>query len=394
MIDSITIAESGLLGFEAGLRTISNNTANLNTPGFKGSSTQFADLFYSDSSLESDGSPGVGEFGYGLNTLGTTLNFTPGQQTSTGDPLDVAENGQGYFVLKNAEGALHYTKDGEFKFDSTGTLVSAATGETVMGIDTNGNLVPITLANLGTNAPKATTAVTFSGNLSSTTTSDTVNNVTVIDAAGTTHTLSVALTAVSDQAGSWNVALMDGTTQVGKGTISFSGGNIVSGSSKVALTYTPTGGQSMPLTLDFSSNVTSFDSGTSSTLSFAKQDGYGSSSLTGESFDSTGTLILAYANGQTAKGPQLALAQFSSPDQVQSIGSNEFAAQGSSGWTIGTAGTGQFGTVADGEVEGSNVDLSTEFSNLVVMQRGYQACSQVISTASDMLSTLFGIWGK
>ena len=394
MIDSINIAESGLLGFEAGLRTISNNTANLNTPGFKSSSTEFTDLFYSDSSLESDGSPGVGEFGYGLDTVGTTLNFTPGQQTSTGDPLDVAENGQGFFVLKNADGELHYTKDGEFKFDSSGTLVSATTGETVMGLDANGNLVPITLTNEGTDAPKATTTVTFTGNLSSTTTSDTVNNVTVIDAAGTTHTLSVELTAVNGQAGEWNVALMDGTTQVGTGTISFNSGSIVSGSSKVSLTYTPSGGQAMPLTLDFSSNVTSFDSGTSSTLAFAQQDGFASSSLTGQSFDSTGTLILAYANGQTQKGPQLALAQFASPDQVESIGANEFAAQGSSGWTIGTAGAGQFGTVAGGEVEGSNVDLSTEFSNLVVMQRGYQACSQVISTASDMLGTLFGIWGK
>ncbi|WP_116138500.1 flagellar hook protein FlgE [Trinickia diaoshuihuensis] len=394
MIDSINIAESGLLGFEAGLRTISNNTANLNTPGFKGSSTQFTDLFYADSSLESDGSPGVGEFGYGLDTLGTTLNFTPGQQTSTGDPLDVAENGQGYFVLQNAAGELHYTRDGEFKFDSTGTLVSASTGETVMGLDGNGNLVPISLTNLGTHAPKATTTVAFSGNLSSTTTADTVNNVTVIDAAGTTHTLSLALAAVSGQAGTWNVTLMDGTTKAGTGTISFSGGSIVSSSGKVAVTYTPSGGQAMPLTLDFSSNVTSFDSGTSSTLAFSHQDGFASGSLTGQSFDSTGTLILAYANGQTAKGPQLALAQFDSPDQVKAIGGNEFAALGSSGWTIGAAGTGQFGTVAGGEIEGSNVDLSSEFSNLVVMQRGYQACSQVISTASDMLSTLFGIWGK
>ncbi len=150
----------------------------------------------------------------------------------------------------------------------------------------------------------------------------------------------------------------------------------------------------MPLIFDFSSNVTSFDTGTSSSLAVANQDGFGVGNLTGEAFDSTGTLVLTYSNGQTTKGAQLALAQFRSADDVQAVGNNEFAAAGGNGWLVGVAGSGQFGSVKSGTIEASNVDLSQEFSNLVIMQRGYQACSQVVSTASDMLTALFGMWNK
>jgi len=393
MIDSIYIATSGLQGFEQGLQNISGNTTNLNTPGFKESTTQFADLFYTDS-LSSGGQFNAGEVGMGLETLGTRINFKQGQFQTTNNSLDLAIDGQGYFILKGSDGAIHYTQDGEFKFDSSGTLISSTNGQTVMALDGSGNLVPITLTNLTTDSPQATTSVKFSGNLSSTATSDTISNVTVIDSAGTSHTLTLSFAPVSGSTGSWTATLKDGTTTVGSGTIAFSSGQPVSGSNTIAVTYTPSGASSMALTLDFSSNVTSFDSGTSSTLAVASKDGFAAGTLSGETFDSTGTLVLTYSNGQTAKSKQLALAQFNSPDDVVQAGSNEFNSAPGHAWTIGVAGSNGFGSIQSGVVEMSNVDLSQQFSDLVIMQRGYQASSQIISTANDMMTALFGMAGK
>ncbi len=394
MIDSISIAETGLQGFEQGLRSIANNTANLNTPGYKGSTTQFADMPYGTSTATGGSGAAFGQLGHGLNTLGTTLSFTQGQLQNTGNALDLAVDGEGFFVLADANGATHYTKDGQFKFDSSGTLVSVATGEKVMLSDGSGSLQSVSLTSLQTSPAKATSTITFTGNLSSTATTAAISNVTVIDAAGTSHTLALSFAPVTGTPGNWTATLKDGTTTVGTATLSFANGVVTTGSGKLLFSYKPADGAAMPLTLDFSSNVTSYDTGTSSTLAIANQDGYGVGSLTKEAFDSTGTLILSYSNGQTVRKGQLALAQFNSPDDVEAIGNNEFAAKGSAAWQTGVAGTGRFGNVQAGMVEMSNVDLSQEFSNLVIMQRGYQACSQVVSTASDMLTALFGIASK
>lgn len=394
MIDSISIARSGLMGFGSALRAIANNTANLNTPGFKGSSTQFANMFYGTNSLVGNGNPNFGQFGYGLNTLGTTINFQQGELQSTGNPLDLAIDGQGFFVLRDTNGNIHYTQDGQFKFDSSGTLVSVTTGEQVMSLDSGGNLVPLSLTNLKTSAAQATSTITFSGNLSSTATSNSLGNLTVIDAAGTSHTLTLSFAPVAGTPGSWTTTLSDGTTTVGTATLNFSNGRPTAASAIMSMTYTPTGGTAIPLTLDFSNNVTSFDSGATSTLAVASQNGFGPGTLTKATFDAVGTLVLTYSNGQTVKNRQLALGQFLSEDDVEAVGNNEFAAKNGVRWQIGSAGSGPFGAVRSGQVELSNVDLSQEFSELVIMQRGYQACSQVISTSSDMLTALFGMIGK
>jgi len=390
MIDAIFIAQTGLKGFESGLRAIAHNTANINTPGFKGSTTRFSDLFYGQSGL-SGNLARFGQFGNGLCTLGTTLNFQQGQLQNTGNPLDLAIGGQGFFTLRDSNGNIHYTQDGQFKFDSDSNLVSVTTGEQVMGLDAGGNLVPISLTNLQTNAARATSTITFSGNLSSSATTHTIGSVTVIDSAGTSHSLSVNLTPVVGTPGSWTATVMDGTTTVGTGNLVFQNGLPTAGSNTISLTYTPNGGAAIPLTLDFSTNVTSFDSGSSSSLVVARQNGFGIGVLTQATFDAAGTLVLTYSNGQTVRSRQLALGQFNSDDDVAAIGSNQFEAKNGHAWQVGVAGSGPFGKIQSGQVEMSNVDLSQEFSNLVIMQRGYQACSQVVATSNEMLTTLFGV---
>src|SRR4051812_47292979 len=191
MISSIYVAMSGLHGFEQGLRTISNNTANLNTPGFKSSSMQFGDMFSSGGNLATGSHNGPQ--GFGLNALGTSLNFRQGQLQNTGNDLDLAIDGDGLFTLRTTDGGLRYTRDGQFKFDASGALVASASGDAVMGRDANGNLAQISVAALKSNAAKATANVTFSGNLSSAVTTQTVGGLTVFDAAGTSYTLSARL---------------------------------------------------------------------------------------------------------------------------------------------------------------------------------------------------------
>lgn len=391
MLDSIYVGMTGLLGYSKGLRVIANNTANINTPGYKGSSIQFADLFYSNGGTGAGGH-NSGSVGYGLNTTGTTLSFRQGELRQTGNALDMAVDGNGLFTLRDSNGKISYTRDGQFQFNTDGILVNQSNGAKVMGRDASGNLVEISIAGLKTNPAKATANVVFSGNLSSTATTQTVGGVTVIDAAGGSHTLTITMTNTNATSpGSWSLNLMDGTTVVGTGQMIFQNGNPTAATAKVSMSYTPTGLAAIPLSLDFSTGVTSYAAGSLSTLAMTSQDGYTPGGLNTATFDTTGTLVLSYSNGQTVKGNRLALGRFSSIDAVGSQGDNQFVALDSQAWSSGTAGDGGFGLVRSGMVEISNVDLSQQFSDLVVMQRGYQASSQIISTANDMLQELFAM---
>ncbi|MGC3998551.1 MAG: flagellar hook-basal body complex protein [Anaeromyxobacter sp.] len=393
MIDTIFIAMSGLQGYQRGLRVIANNTANLNTPGFKGSALQFADMFYANNGYGL-GSYQSGQYGFGLNTLGTTINFKPGQLQNTGNALDLAVDGQGLFVLRDSAGNIHFTRAGQFEFNADGVLVSSATGEQVMALDAQGNLTPIDLTTQRTQAATATTNVTFRGNLTTGAATSTVGSVRVYDAAGSAHTLSVRFDQVTGTPGSWTVTLLDGTTEVGSGQIAFLNGRTDPAHATVALTYAPAGQTPTTLTLDFTNNVTSSDGGTSSTLVMDTANGYPPGSLVGTAFDTAGTLVLSYSNGQKVNSSRLALGNFSSQDAVESLGNNEFAAKDGLGWLIGRPEQAGFGPVRSGMLELSNVDLSQQFSDLVIMQRGYQASSQVVSTASEMINELFGMRSK
>lgn len=395
MLDSMYIGMSGLAGYAEGLRVIANNTANLNTPGFKSSSLQFSDLFYGNPTVSAGSGGNSGELGFGLGTNGTVLNFMQGELRQTGNDLDLAVNGQGLFVLQDADGKLHYTRDGQFQFNTDGFLIDQTSGDFVMSLDAGNNLAKISIQGAQINGGQATSVVQFSGNLPSTVTTQSVGGVTVYDANGGEHDLSMTLTSTNGTpADGWNVELLDGATSVGTGQIVFSNGTPVAASSKISLTYTPVGGAPMPLVLDFSTGVTSFASGNVSTLALGSQDGYGPSDLAKATFDTSGTLVLTYANGQTVKSARLALGRFDNPDAIEAEGANEFTATDAEAWHTGYAGTGAFGSITAQSVEVSNVDLSQEFSDLVIMQRGYQASSEIISTANDMLQDLFSMKGK
>jgi flagellar hook protein FlgE len=142
----------------------------------------------------------------------------------------------------------------------------------------------------------------------------------------------------------------------------------------------------MPLSLTLDPSTTEPSSG-SSTLAVETIDGFGQGTVTASSFDANGNLVVTYSNGQTDKSQQLALASFASNDTLVPVSGNNFVTGNEQSVTLGTAQTGVT-TIDSSSLEASNVDLSTEFSDIIITQRGYQASSEVISTANQMLDTL------
>lgn len=391
MLDTIYIGTSGLTSYSEGLRAVGNNLTNVNTPGYKGSQLQFADLFSQQSGVDSGGSNGGSTSGGGLQTLATTINFKQGDFQQTGNALDAAVDGLGFFVLRDSNnGQLRYTRDGQFQFDANGFLTSRVDGARVQALTDKNQLADVTLNSIQNNAPKTTGTVTLTGNLASDGTTFTLNGVTVIDAVGGQHTLTLTFT---NNSGTWTVSVADGGATVGTGTIQFSSGTIVPGQDSVSLTYSPSGVSPIPLKFDFSSGVTSFANSGTSTLSVSKQDGHVAGTLTNVTFNEEGYLATTYSNGQTDKNVRLALATFDSEVNLQQVGSNEFASSNPTAVHYGYAKTKSFGSMKASVVEGSNVDMAQEFSNLIVMQRGYQASSHVVSTANDMIQELFDMKG-
>lgn len=395
MLDSIYVGMTGLLSYSRGLRVIANNTANMNTPGFKGSSLQFSDLGYTQQRWGASGSATSTQLGFGVGSLGTRLSFMQGDMRQTGNSLDLAVDGQGMFVLRKEDGSLSYTRAGQFTFSPEGVLVNQADNLPVMGYDAAGNLIQISLAGQMTHPGKPTSKVTFSGNLSSTATDQSVGSVKINDVAGGEHALTLKFTNTgSTEAGTWKVEVLEGSTSLATGTIAFADGKPVAGRSSLQFTYRPAGLSEQKVTLDFGTDVSSFASGNLSTLAMKTQDGVAPGALTGTAFNAAGRLVMTYANGQTREGPLLALARSDSPDAVGTDGDNRFTILEPSAWRNGTAGINGFGSLRSGTIEVSNVDLSREFSDLVVMQRGYQASSQIISTANEMLQELFQMKSK
>lgn len=395
MFDAISIGTSALLNHAKGLRVVGNNLANVNTPGFKSSQLQFSDMFQQgsgNSQLSSAEGNGSG-FGTGVGSLDAQISFRAGLDQSTGNPLDVSIEGNGFFAIKR-DGALMYTRSGDFRFDKDGILVNSQ-GDQVMGLDANGQLVPINISSMTRSAPKPTANVVFEGtlNLAATTTTPvpfSLNGVAVIDQQGINRPLNVKFT--DERNGSYAVAI---TTESGEavttGNIKFSGAAPVPGSDTLSFSYTPAGSTAMTIVFDFK-NVSSTVA--SSTLGVKSQDGYAAGVKTDQTIEADGTIKVLYSNGQNDKGPRIALADFQTDTALIESSGAAFTRREGESVDYGYAGGDAFGKLVAGHREGSNVDLAEEFGNLILMQRGYQAASHVISTANDMIQQLFDMKGR
>lgn len=397
MIDSIYLALSGMMGHERGLNVIGNNVSNMNTAGFRGSTVSFADVFIgtTPNGLGSNDRAGWSSIGGGVDASRSQVDFRSGQTQTTGGDLDLALEGSGYFIVQDEEGAIRYTRAGAFEIVDDQLRVRNQKLK-VMTRDAGGQLVPVDVKSLRLNAARPTTTVTLRGNLSPSDSSHTVSSLAIFDDDGGKHTLTLTFTrqptpTTPDATTSWQVSIKEGDSEIGTATVDFRSINALN--PLLHVTLTPQNAALLDLTFDLT-GISGSDLGTSveSDLQVEKQDGFASGTITGSTFDTKGVLKLSYSNGQSADGPKLALAQIADENGLVQLGDGLLEYRGSQGVTLRDAGDDL--KVHSGTLEGSNVDLTQQFGQLILMQRGYQASSQVMSTANEMLQQLFDVGAR
>lgn len=394
MLDSIYIGMSGLISFSKGLSNISNNVANLNTPGYKRTQLEFLDLYYRYSySGSSDQQSSPYTQGSGVKTGASLMNFSDGEFRQTDNDLDLSIQGNGFFTLRK-DGETFYTRAGQFEVDSSGYLVAKDDGARVAG-SVGGGLGDISVSGKRSNPAQPTQNVSFVNVLSTTSTTYSVPNISVFDSLGAQHTLTLNMTNDSASTpGRWTLAVVEGATTLATGEVRYSGaGAPLAGFDSVSFAYNPGGGATTnTVNLDFTGS--NYYSTTSSTLSIGTRDGYAAGYLTKTTVDSDGNIVLNYSNGQTAKDARLALTWFTNLSALQAQGSNRYVLFGDTEKVVGSPGESGLGKIKSGGIELSNVELAEEFSELIIVQRGYQASSQVISAANEMIQQLGEIRGR
>jgi flagellar hook protein FlgE len=398
MFESIFVGLSGLSTFSRNLSVIGNNVSNMNTPGFKSTQLSFSELVYR-SALSDGGGSGALQLGAGVGASGTRTLFSQGAPRETGRDTDLALQGNGFFILRDGERTF-YTRNGEFEFDAQGVLVARSSGARVAGLS-GGTLRDIDIAALRTSAPRATTVVRLADNLS---TGDTAHDatVTVFDAAGGSHALTLHFTnnnAVTPR--SWLLEVRDAANAVlSNGEVRFNGdGSPAAGFSSHAFTFSRPGVPATQVSIDLGapgafSGATNFSAGADSTLRAASQDGFAAGALASATFDDQGVLVIRYSNGQTTRADRIALAFFAAPERLALEGGGLLVNRDGQAATLGAPGEGLFGSVAGGSLESANVDLAQQFSELIVSQRGYQASSQIVSAANEMIQQLLELRGR
>jgi len=414
---------SGLSAASKNLEVIGNNVANANTYGEKSARAEFADMYAAAMTGSASNNT---QAGIGVTVATVAQQFTQGNITPTGNPLDLAVNGNGFFQVEDASNQLQYTRNGQFKVSNTGNIVNDQ-GNKLMGYpaDAQGNIVqgaaqPLQLPTGGID-PQATTKSTVEFNLDSRdavttptsgpsidfTNQKTYNNatsVTMFDAKGQ----DVAVSYYFQKTGTdtWDVyATANGTTVGGTAAapspiasmqFSADGSTVVSPSGAITLdipaSTNAAGAATLPITgiqLDVS-GATEF--GSNFGVTNMTQDGYTAGQLTGVSVDTTGKLMAQYSNGQTKAAGQLELANFRNVQGLTPLGGNAWKQTAASGGPIvGVAGDGNLGVLNSGSLEESNVDLTAELVSMITAQRDYQANAQTIKTMDQAMQTLVNL---
>jgi flagellar hook protein FlgE len=383
MFQSFFNGLSGMFSFSKNLDNVSNNIANMNTPGFKGSDTFYKSLTSGDAS-------------FGTQISGQQQRFTAGDIRQTGNPGDLAIAGEGFFILLQ-DGQTQYTRAGQFVFNDDGFLVDSVSGGQVAAVNANGLLEPININNSRTIAPEATANISFKGNLSTDMTSHEVAGVTVFNELGEESKLSFEFTNNSAvTAGSWLVVVKDdaGVT-IHSGEIRFgTDGTPTTNFNTIDFEITSSNGSKSPITVSFGdnasfANTTSVSGGNVSTIRATVEDGFGIGSLTTIAFGDDGVLKLNYSNGQSNDGPTLGLATFTNQSTLKLVAGSIFQASDISTRTVGQPGETGLGTIISESIELSNVDLSREFADMIIIQRGYQASSRILNVANQLYDQLF-----
>ena len=415
---------SGLNASSKNLDVIGHNIANANTTGFKSSRAEFADLVAS-----SMGAGGGANYGIGVEVAAVAQQFSQGNVTVTGNNLDVAINGNGFFKVQQADGSAAYTRAGNFKLDKTGDLVTNG-GAQVMGFKVDpatglstSEAQPLSFPtgapiqakqtesikatlNLDARAKDSAGDATATPPVPATPRSTYGTSINVYDTQGVATPVNLYFMKTANP-NEWAVynQLDDPTavppvTAISLGTIAFDeNGKIDPATATLTLTVSPTAnpnaGTAAPAVANFPvdidmSGATQF--GSKFAVADLSQDGYASGDLTSINISNDGMVMASYSNGVTRSEAQVALANFRNPQGLLAVGGNNWVESFDSGPAVmGKPGDGNFGALRSGALEDSNVDLTAELVNMMTAQRAYQANAQTIKTQDQVMSTLVNL---
>jgi flagellar hook protein FlgE len=391
MFGSIYVGLSGLNAYSRGLQQISNNVTNLNASGFKGSTVAFTDLVGINGHGGASYSGGPGGGGNGVEIGDTRIDFKQGELRQTDRDLDLAIDGSGFMVLMRGEEVL-YTRTGSFEVDKDGFIVLAGTEYRLATLDSSGRPVSLSIDASRTSTPTKTTTIKFADNLSSTATTYGISDVKVYDETGGEHIWQIKFDKAEGALNEWKITITDDKAKtVGTQTLKFVQGQVDPTTNK--LVFEDTDGK-LSVTLDFSQNVTSFSAGTVSTLRKASVDGYKVGAITSIRVNDTGKLEIGYSNEQKKELGAIAIADFRDPQALDQRSGGLFHDTGLAQRELMTSDSKRVGKVLSRRLEASNVDLAKAFGELILIQRGFQASSQIISVSNDMIQQLFGIRGQ
>jgi flagellar hook protein FlgE len=413
-LTSFSSAITGLNNNAQAINVISNNLANLNSTAFKASRTSFAELVGAITGTSDGGNPI--QPGLGSTISGITAINTQGSIQSTGKTSDAAINGNGFFVVDTGNGQA-YTRAGNFGFNPSGELITSD-GFKVMGypavngtVNKAGGLADVVVPKGSSLTPKQTANMSINANLDSrAAVGDTfATGVQVIDSLGASHVVTVTFTKAGNGNWTWDATMpavettgglsTDPPVSVGTGSVTFDSAGVIDQAATNPLAPTldfsaaPFPGLAdgaAPMTINFglldangNPRLTGFAA--DSNVSASIQDGYQSGVLKDININSDGTVMGVYDNGKSLPLAQLALASFPNTEGLGKLKGSTFIASGLAGEpSIGTPGSGGRGTLTGAALEGSNVDIAQEFTNLIIAQRGYQACSRIITTTDQI----------
>ncbi|ALO39546.1 flagellar hook protein FlgE [Alcaligenes faecalis] len=402
---------SGLNAASQNLDSIGNNIANSGTVGYKASTVQFADV-YANSRV-----------GLGVQVSRVSQRFSVGNVSNSGNQFDMAIDGEnGLFRLEQSNGAVLFSRNGQFYPDKAGYLINAQ-GHYLTGYGVGSSELQRLQVPSANVPPKATTALDFKPNLpggaEAIPTEDANGNLinvfdpkdpttysesfsySVYDSLGNSHEISqyfVKRPANAAGESVWDVYYMEGSTPLSpaSATMTFNGSGVMTSPNPatVNVTLANPGGNASPaddLVFDIRYNGTTQFGG-----EFAKgkpyQDGYATGEYASMSIDKDGTMVAAYTNGVTQRLGSLVLADFSNLQGLRPVGGNAWAETGESGQPIlGRPGENGLASIKGQAVEDSNVDMGQELVNMIIAQRTYQANAQTIKTQDQVLQTLVNL---
>ncbi len=389
---------SALQSQQRRINVIGNNIANLNTIGFRSARVIFQDVLNQTLTSASPPQGGRGgtnprQVGSGVTVASIDTNFNQGSLFPSSGVADFAIQGDGFFIVNDGTGNF-YTRDGSFGLDADGTIVEPSTGMTVQGytavdgvIDASAPIGNIVIPTGGGGRTRPTTVATMMGNLDSEAAIlDTVQRIIrVYDSLGAVQEITVTFTRTVVNEYDW-AATHPTAGAVGSGTVVFDANGQVTAGGSGAISVALTNGATTPFlfTMDMTGVTQLADD---HTIALTNQDGLPPGVLESFSIGQGGIINGVFSNGLTEVLGQIALAIFNNAGGLIREGSNVFSGTPNSGIArVGLPSTGGRGVVNGGVLEGSNVDIATEFSNLIIAQRAFQAGARSITTADVLLS--------